>query len=180
MAAIGPATAEALAEHGLGVEVVPREYRAEGLVERLRPLLGGGDRVLLPRAAQTRDMLVRRAGQAGGGGDRGRRLHDAAGGSERGGPAQRAGGGHGGRRDLHQLLHGAQLRRAVHGGRAARLAARRVTVASIGPITAATAAEYGLLTRVMPSEYTIPALARAIEDYCSRVPPPAGAAGQGR
>jgi uroporphyrinogen-III synthase len=45
-------------------------------------------------------------------------------------------------------------------------------VASIGPITAATAAEYGLTTRIMPGEYTIPALARAIEDYCARVPPP--------
>ena len=44
----------------------------------------------------------------------------------------------------------------------------RVTVASIGPITAATAAEYGLPTDVMPSEYTIPALARALADYFAR------------
>jgi len=44
----------------------------------------------------------------------------------------------------------------------------RVTVASIGPITAATAAEYGLPTDVMPSEYTIPALARALTDYFAR------------
>jgi uroporphyrinogen III methyltransferase/synthase len=50
----------------------------------------------------------------------------------------------------------------------------RVTVASIGPITAATAAEYGLATDVMPSEYTIPALARAITDYFARVPRPSG------
>jgi uroporphyrinogen III methyltransferase/synthase len=40
-----------------------------------------------------------------------------------------------------------------------------VTVASIGPITAATAAEYGLTTTVMPSDYTIPALARAIAEH---------------
>jgi uroporphyrinogen III methyltransferase/synthase len=44
-----------------------------------------------------------------------------------------------------------------------------VVVAAIGPITAATAAEYGLRTDIMPSEYTIPALARAITDYFSRV-----------
>jgi len=50
----------------------------------------------------------------------------------------------------------------------------RVTIASIGPITAATAAEYGLTTDVMPSEYTIPALARALADYFSRVPTRAG------
>ena len=40
-----------------------------------------------------------------------------------------------------------------------------VVVASIGPITAATAAEFGLETRIMPSAYTIPALARAIIEY---------------
>jgi uroporphyrinogen-III synthase len=50
-----------------------------------------------------------------------------------------------------------------------------VVVAAIGPITAATAAEYGLRTDIMPSEYTIPALARAITDYFSRVTSPRGA-----
>jgi uroporphyrinogen III methyltransferase/synthase len=43
-------------------------------------------------------------------------------------------------------------------------------VASIGPITAATAAEYGMTTEVMPHEYTIPALARALADHFARVP----------
>src|SRR5207244_13193726 len=57
VAAIGPATAEALAEHGVRVEAVPDEYRAEALVERLRPAIGAGDRVLLPRAQETRDGL---------------------------------------------------------------------------------------------------------------------------
>src|SRR6185503_14042755 len=58
VAAIGPATAEALAEHGVRADVVPGEYRAEGLVARLRNELKAGDRVLLPRASQTRDVLV--------------------------------------------------------------------------------------------------------------------------
>ena len=59
IAAIGPATARALADWGLGAEIVPEEYVAEGLVERLRPLISAGDRVLLARAAETRDVLVR-------------------------------------------------------------------------------------------------------------------------
>ena len=50
----------------------------------------------------------------------------------------------------------------------------RVTVASIGPITAATAAEYGLTTDVMPGEYTIPALARALAEHFARAPRGAG------
>jgi uroporphyrinogen-III synthase len=37
-----------------------------------------------------------------------------------------------------------------------------VALAAIGPITAATLAEYGLEVSVMPREYTIPALAAGI------------------
>jgi uroporphyrinogen III methyltransferase/synthase len=37
-----------------------------------------------------------------------------------------------------------------------------VALAAIGPITAATLAEYGLEARIGPREYTIPALAAAI------------------
>ena len=53
---------------------------------------------------------------------------------------------------------------------------RDVTVASIGPVTAATAAEYGITTRVMPAHYTIPALAEAIAEHFSRAP--AGRSGE--
>lgn len=172
VAAIGPATAEALAEHGLRVEIVPREFRAEGLVERLRPVLVAGDRILLPRAAQTRDVLVTQLTHLG-----------AVVTEVPVYTTKRVG------------ANGAALRNALAAGtvdavtftssstarnfaeifteeeRQAWFAS--LTVASIGPITAATAAEHGLLTRVMPSEYTIPALARAIEAYFSRVPPAA-------
>ena len=51
-----------------------------------------------------------------------------------------------------------------------------VTVASIGPITAATAAEHGFATTVMPSDYTIPALARVLARHFAVR---AGAAGRG-
>jgi uroporphyrinogen III methyltransferase/synthase len=37
-----------------------------------------------------------------------------------------------------------------------------VALAAIGPVTAATIAEYGLEARISPREYTIPALAAAI------------------
>jgi uroporphyrinogen III methyltransferase/synthase len=59
LAAIGPATAAALKEWGLVPEVVPGEYVAEGLLERLRPAVRPGERVLLPRAAESRDVLAR-------------------------------------------------------------------------------------------------------------------------
>src|SRR6266540_1662173 len=48
---------------------------------------------------------------------------------------------------------------------------RGVAVACIGPVTRATALALGLETRIVPREYTIPALTRAIADhYASRKP----------
>ena len=43
--------------------------------------------------------------------------------------------------------------------------AARATVASIGPITSATLAEYGLTPQIEPAAFTIPALAAAIVEY---------------
>ena len=169
VAAIGPATADALGEHGVRPDVVPAEYRAEALAARLAPVIAPGDRVLLPRAAQTRDVLVvelRRLGAE---------VAEV--------PAYTTRRAEGSAARLREALTAGTVdavtftssstarnfaelftedeRRAWRG---------RVTVASIGPITAATAAEYGLPTDVMPSEYTIPALARALEAYFARTP----------
>ncbi|SEN01150.1 uroporphyrinogen-III C-methyltransferase [Lihuaxuella thermophila] len=59
IAAIGPKTGEALTEKGLRVEVLPEEYKAEALVESLRPLVQSGQEVLLPRADIAREVLAR-------------------------------------------------------------------------------------------------------------------------
>jgi len=177
VAAIGPATADALVERGVPVEVMPSEYRAEALVERLGPLLAPGDRLLLPRAKLTRDVLVvelRRLGVD---------VHEV--------PAYQTRRVDDGAEHLREaLLSGGVDAVTFTSSSTARNFAEmftaeerrrwrdRVAVASIGPITAATAAEYGLETAVMPREYTIPALAKAIEDYFSRVPPERGQRGQ--
>ncbi len=42
---------------------------------------------------------------------------------------------------------------------------KRVKIGTIGPITAKTVAGYGLVSDVMPEEYTILAMTRAIVDY---------------
>ena len=167
VAAIGPATAAALEAWGIVPELVPDEYRAEGLVERLRGLIRPEDQVLLPRAAETRDLLVTELQRLGA------RVTEV--------PAYRT---------LPVSEGVAALRRALKAGEVdvvtftssstarnfaamfseaeRRALLRKVVVASIGPITAATAGEFGLDTRVMPQEYTIPALVRAIIEYYER------------
>ena len=59
LAAIGPETAKEIALHGIQVEFVPAEYRAEGILHGLNPAEVEGKRFLLPRAATARDILPR-------------------------------------------------------------------------------------------------------------------------
>jgi uroporphyrinogen III methyltransferase/synthase len=56
LAAIGPATAEALARYRLRADLVPESFRSEGLAEALAPLVSG-KRVLLARADRGRMIL---------------------------------------------------------------------------------------------------------------------------
>ncbi len=57
IAAIGPGTARALAEHGIVADIVPERFVAEALVEALAPVEVEGRKVLVARAAEARDVL---------------------------------------------------------------------------------------------------------------------------
>jgi uroporphyrinogen III methyltransferase/synthase len=57
VAAIGPGTARALAEHGIAADVVPERFVAEAMVEALAGVEVEGRRVLIARAAEARDVL---------------------------------------------------------------------------------------------------------------------------
>ncbi len=57
VAAIGPGTARALAERGIGADVVPERFVAEALVEALAGVEVEGRRALVARAAEARDVL---------------------------------------------------------------------------------------------------------------------------
>ncbi|MEA4892532.1 MAG: uroporphyrinogen-III C-methyltransferase [Peptococcaceae bacterium] len=57
LCAVGRATAEGLEKQGLGADILPREYTAEGLFQELAPRLKPTDRVLLPQSAAARPYL---------------------------------------------------------------------------------------------------------------------------
>jgi uroporphyrinogen III methyltransferase / synthase len=57
VAAIGPGTAAALAEHGIRADIVPKQSITEALVSSLRDFDVAGRPVLIARAAEARDVL---------------------------------------------------------------------------------------------------------------------------
>jgi len=163
LAAIGPATARALRDWGCPAEVVPDEYVAEALVRELAPLMRAraGARVLVPRAAEARDVLVRELRRLGAEVDEVAAYRTRP--SDEGGAALRA-ALDAGRVDAVTFTSSSTVRHCAAlfaPGQAAR-ALRGVAVACIGPVTRETAREHGLETQIMPTAYTIPALADAI------------------
>ena len=159
--AIGSETAAALGRAGMPADVVPAEYRAEALADALAPALRPGAAVLLVRAAEARDVLPERLRAAGA------RLTVAPAyrtvtARESAEPALRLGAA--GRLDAATFTSSSTVRGLVDllGADGARRLLGGAAVAAIGPITAATLAEYGLTARITPREYTVAALADAI------------------
>ena len=176
--AIGPATAAALEKHGLAVSGMPDDFRAEGLVE----LLGGRDlrgaRILLPRAAVARDLLVHALRRRGARVDVVTVYRAVA--TSAGMVAVRA-ALRAGRIDLVTFASSSTATHFTARFRAAdRRLLRRVPAAVIGPITAATTRRLGFRIAVQPRQYTIPALAAAIVRRLGRRPGRTPRAGGGR
>ncbi len=162
LVAIGPATAAAIRARGLRVEGVPEDYRAEGLIRLIGQRAGRsgirGMRILIPRATVARDLLPR-ALRA-----RGARVDVA--------PVYRTRTAREGTREVRAALRQGRVDVITFASSSAVTAfARKVRdrrllrgrgVAVIGPVTAATARRHGFRVRVMPREFTIPALGEAI------------------
>ena len=55
--AIGPATAQALKDHKIKVDLIPSEYQAEGIIAAFSKLNIAGKTILIPRAQEARGVL---------------------------------------------------------------------------------------------------------------------------
>ncbi len=167
LAAIGPETAAELRRRLLRPAVVPREYRAEGLLDALAGEDLRGRRVLLPRAAGARAVLPETLAARGATVDE-VIAYRAVPPPDADVPALRAALA-AGAIDALTFTSSSTVRHFVDlVGRdaAARLGA--AVVACIGPVTAETAREAGLPVHVCPLDYTAAALAAAlVEHFCN-------------
>lgn len=65
VAAIGQTTAQKLQSYGICADVVPQEFRAEGILESLKGKLPPHAKILLPRAAVAREILPEKLREQG-------------------------------------------------------------------------------------------------------------------
>jgi uroporphyrinogen III methyltransferase/synthase len=168
--AIGEATADRLRDAQVHVDVVPEQFKAEGVYAALEAYLGGREQFanlnfLLPRAAVARDFLPRALEQAGARVD-----VVAAYRTVRPESTDRA-------RMEAMLLGGAvdcvTFTSASSVSNFARLfdtndlsdVLSGVVVACLGDVTARAAADLGLRVHIQPSASTTHALARAVADH---------------
>jgi len=164
IAAIGPATAEALAGKGLKAAVIPDLYQAEGILDVLGRTSVAGKRILLARAERAREILPEELRR------RGADVEVAV--VYRTVPcppapeavaALRAGLG---RHCVVTFTAASTVEHFVgHLPSEALEGLRAATLASIGPITTEALERRGLRASLQPSEYTIPALVEAIRDF---------------
>lgn len=169
LAAIGSATAEALRKHGIEPDLVPPTYVAEKVAEAILEIEGPrlqGQRILLPRALEARMVLPEMLTNAGA-------IVDII-------PIYKTVAEKNVSPEILDLLSAGKVdcvsfgssstvrnflslvpKELLQGNRAPALAA-------IGPITAATLADYGLRATIKAQQYDIPGMVQAIETYFSR------------
>ena len=162
-AAIGPATRAAIERQGFTVEVTPKQYIAEAVVEALADQVGG-KRVLLWRAKVARDVIPRELRKLGAHLDVVEAYQTVAPKSSR---DQLRGALRSSeeRPDAITFTSSSTVRNyvgllAIRSGKSKLLSG--VLNISIGPITSATLREYDLNVDVQAEQYTIPGLIEAL------------------
>jgi uroporphyrinogen III methyltransferase/synthase len=174
LAAIGPATAQALHAHGLRADVVADEFRGERLADEMLTAIHPGLRstsILLARAARARDVLPEALRAAG-------CTVDVVAAYETHLPSRETVGAlarefDGARIDAVTLTSSSTVDNLCDllGPMAAEILAR-TRVASIGPVTTATALARGVRVDVTAARYTVPGLVDALaESYDVRSAP---------
>ena len=176
VAAVGRVTAEALAGRGIKADLLPEEFTGDGLAETLISEGVTGLHILIPRALKAREILPERLSDAGA---------EVTVAPVYQNVLPKSSAGEQLKYDLHQALEEKsvdmltftssstvknfvtlldlnpdELQKLMSG----------VAVATIGPITAKTAENYGLKPDVQPAEYTIPGLVESIVTFFTSQP----------
>jgi len=164
--AIGPATAKALAQLGLVVDYMPKEYVSESIIEGFADKDILGKRILLPRAEEARPELVEGLSRLGA-------LVDEIPVYRTAQPSETLSRGKqmiiDGEIDITTFTSSSTVRNLISLLGRDWQSVNNTTVACIGPITAAAATDLGLTVDVVAREHTIPGLVQAIVERYEEV-----------
>ena len=160
IAAIGSATAEKLLQYGIKADVIPQEFRAEGVLESLKGKLPPHARILIPRAQEAREILPEKLRAEGHAVDVAAAYRTAA--AEADGEAIKAQLADG-TIDLVTFTSSSTVTNLIKILGTAE-ALKNVKTAAIGPVTADTARKNGIEPNVVAKEYTIDGLVEAIRE----------------
>lgn len=161
--AIGPGTAAELATTGIRVDFMPNQFRAEGLIQRLKAVDVRGKAFLIPRAKVARDILPQTLKE------RGARV-EVVEAYETVQPPFAPG-------ELEQLLTPAPDAVTFTSSSTATNFLKllethhlsgtleNTAIASIGPITSETVRSHGLEVMIEAAESTVAGLVQALQDY---------------
>ncbi|MDE3166094.1 MAG: uroporphyrinogen-III C-methyltransferase [Acidobacteriota bacterium] len=164
--AIGPATRDAVEALHLKVDLMGKEYVAEGLLEAFAAYAIAGARILLPRAAVARDLVPVELARRGARVDVVEAYRTVAPESL----AQRIREVFAQRVDLITFTSSSTVQNFVDAAGVDAL--RGVAAASIGPITSGTARSLGIEIAVEANPYTVDGLVRAIAGLYTEVAAP--------
>jgi uroporphyrinogen III methyltransferase/synthase len=155
IAAIGPKTAEALAARGIRIDLVPPTFVNEAVAAELLARTAPGDRILIYRAQDARDVLPEMLRERGRTADvvaayKTRFVDD---------PDLAAKAAHA---DIVTFTSSSTVSGFLHNVAGAADVLAMKTVAAIGPITAQTARDAGIRVDVVADEFTVDGLLRAL------------------
>jgi uroporphyrinogen III methyltransferase/synthase len=170
---VGSATSERLARHGLKLDVMPAEYRAEALVHALSQTGDlAGKKILLPHADVGREVIADELRKHGAQVVEVVAYRTVATDPEREGQPDVYRMLLEGHIDIVTFTSPSAVRNMVSvlGAEPAVDLLRKTIVAAIGPVTAEAATRSGIETSVIPDKYTVPALVAAIVKFVESTP----------
>ena len=163
--AIGPKTAREVEDHGLSLDLIPDEYRAESVINAIGNKNIKGKKILIPRAEVAREVLPDELRDMGAEVDvvtayRTVRPEPELDWIRKYFLDKKV--------SAITFTSSSTVKNFVEMfGKEAGSLLDSVVVACIGPVTRKTAEELGIKTDIMPKEYTTPALAEALVEYFS-------------
>lgn len=160
IAAIGAQTAAKLKNYGILADIVPLEFRAEGIIEALDGRIEAGMSVLIPRALVARDILPEKLREMGAAVDVVPVYQTVTADTDGTLLAEKLKAGE---IDLVTFTSSSTVTNLLDllGSQGAELV-KYAKVACIGPITADTCLEHGITPDVIAEEYTIKGMVKGI------------------